>query len=674
MTVAPWPAKETLRLAKLQDYDILDTLPEPAYDDIVVLAARICQSPTALISLIDANRQWFKAKVGLDVDETPRSLSFCNFTIQQPGILLVEDTRQSAQFREHPLVTGSPYIRFYAGAPLLTPDGHALGSLCVVDYQPRQLTEDQVQGLQVLSHQVMAQMELTRYAKQLKLANERLEQRVQARTAGLTTALQRLLKTQTKLVKREVALRHSALHDPLTGLPNRSYFIQRLAQAIQLSRRQPKHLYAVLFIDLDNFKPVNDTLGHEIGDLLLQHVANQIRLLLRKSDLVARLGGDEFAVLLDNVPDKEHAIIAVKRLQKQLSAPFMVEGRKVFIGASIGITFSSMGYRQPEAALKDADIAMYHAKKQAKQQLKSQLKTQLKQQQILSDSLKSPVVIQDEVILNQQFAVFDTAMQGQASARLTLEDELRQALAEDQFQLYYQPIFDLVDRQLIGFEVLMRWHHPDKGCLNAGDFIAIAEEIGVIQQLCHWLIQTACQQLKKWQQYPKFDRLTMHVNLSLLQVRNPQLISQWQAGLAEHQLPASAFQMEIAEQVLLSSDPTITTTLQQLKATGFGLCIDDFGQGYSSLSRLHHLTVNTLKIDRAFIRDLTNPSGKDIVKTIVDLGNSANMAVIAEGIETAEQLTTLVALGCRVGQGFWLSEALSAVTIDQVLAARSQQQ
>lgn len=375
MTVAPWPAKETLRLAKLQDYDILDTLPEPAYDDIVVLAAHVCQAPTALISLIDADRQWFKAKVGIDVDETPRSLSFCTFTIQQSGVLIVEDTQKSAQFRDHPLVTGDPYIRFYAGAPLVTPDGHALGSLCVVDYQPRQLTADQLNGLQVLSHQVMAQMELTRYAKQLKLANERLEQRVQSRTAGLAAALQRLLKTQTKLIKREAALRHSSLHDPLTGLPNRSYFLQRLEQAIQLSCRQPQHLYAVLFIDLDNFKPVNDTLGHKVGDLLLQHVANQIKRLLRKSDLVARLGGDEFAILLDSVPTQEHAIVVVRRLQKQLRAPFVLEGRKVFVGASIGITFSSMGYRQPEAALRDADIAMYHAKKQTKQQLKAQFKT-----------------------------------------------------------------------------------------------------------------------------------------------------------------------------------------------------------------------------------------------------------------------------------------------------------
>ncbi|MGB3293985.1 MAG: EAL domain-containing protein [Phormidesmis sp.] len=669
MTVAPWPAKETLRLAKLQDYDILDTLPEPAYDDIVVLAAHVCQTPTALISLIDANRQWFKAKVGLDADETPLNLSFCTFTIQQPDVLVVEDTQESARFRDHPLVIGSPYIRFYAGAPLVTSDGHALGSLCVVDYRPRQLTSAQLKGLQVLSHQVMAQMELTRYAKQLKLSNERLEQRVQARTAGLTTALQRLLKTQTKLVKREAALRHSALHDPLTGLPNRSYFLQRLEQSIQLSRRKPKHLYAVLFIDLDNFKPVNDTLGHDTGDLLLQHMANKIRVLLRKSDLVARLGGDEFAILLDSVPNKEHAIVVVRRLQKQLRAPFVLDGRKVFVGASIGITFSSMGYRQPEAALRDADVAMYHAKKQVQQQLQAQLKTQIEQQRSLSNSLKSPIVIQGEAPISQAFAVFDSAMQGQEKARLTLKDELRQALVKDQFHLYYQPIFDLLAQRVIGFEVLIRWCHPRQGFLDAGEFIAIAEEIGVIQQLCKWMIQTACQQLQKWRQYPKLSGLSMHVNLSLLQVRNPQLVSLWQSSLHEHELPASAFQMEIDEEVLLSSDPTVATTLQQLKAAGFGLCVDDFGQGYSSLSRLHQLAVNMLKIDRAFVRELTRPSGVDIVKTIIDLGHSTNMAVIAEGIETADQLKAVIALGCRFGQGFWLSEARAATAVEQGLAA-----
>jgi GGDEF domain-containing protein len=251
----------------------------------------------------------------LNVPETPREVAFCDHTIHQADLLIVEDACQDARFARNPLVTGAPYIRFYAGAPLVTADGHALGSLCVIDYQPRKLTAHQRRGLQILSRHVVAQMELSLQAKLLKLANDHLEQRVNERTAGLALTLNRLLKAQNKLLKREAALRHSALHDPLTGLPNRSYFLQRLEQAIQLANRQPKHLYAVLFIDLDNFKPVNDTLGHEVGDQLLQQVADQIKQPLRKSDLVARLGGDEFAVLLDDIPIEEHAIVVVQRLQ-----------------------------------------------------------------------------------------------------------------------------------------------------------------------------------------------------------------------------------------------------------------------------------------------------------------------------------------------------------------------
>ena len=364
---APLSAQETLRLAKLQDYGILDTLPEALYDDITALAAHICQTPAALVSLIDGDRQWFKSKVGVEADlnETPRSMAFCAHTIQSTEVMIVKDTLLHPEFCFNPLVTGSPFIRFYAGAPLITADGYALGSLCVLDYRPHQLDPSQIQALKVLSHQVIAQIELSYQRHQLKLSNQHLEARIKERTAGLTTALHRLLRAQTTLANREARSRHNALHDPLTHLPNRSYFLQRLTQAIQLNHRQPSHHYAVLFIDLDDFKSVNDTLGHEIGDQLLIHVAKQIKILLRKSDLVARMGGDEFAVLLDSLPNEELAIAAVKRLQQQLQIPVVIDEQQIAIGASIGVTFSSHGYRQPEAALKDADTAMYQAKQRS---------------------------------------------------------------------------------------------------------------------------------------------------------------------------------------------------------------------------------------------------------------------------------------------------------------------
>lgn len=659
MTVAPWSAKETLRLAKLQAYNILDTPAEPAYDDIVALAAQLCQVPAALISMIDADRQWFKAKVGLEGSETSRSVAFCAHTIQQTEVLVVEDTHLSERFRLNPLVTGPPHIRFYAGMPLITPDGYAVGSLCVADYQPRQLSGAQLNALRVLARQVVAQMELAHQSQQLMQSNEQLEAKVQARTAGLTSALQRLLKAQSSLAKQEAAFRHSSLHDSLTGLPNRSYFMQRLHQAIQLSCRQPSHLYAVLFIDLDHFKPVNDTLGHEIGDRLLRHVAQQIQHLLRKSDLVARLGGDEFAVLLDDIPDEAHAIAAVKRLQTQLRSPFTLNNdRKIYISASIGLTFSSMGYRQPEAALRDADTAMYHAKELTKQRAQAELHLQKQQ----SSSLKSPILIQEPIPLaGQQFAVFDTVMKGRAQARRTLEDELRQAVIGNQFQLYYQPIFNLPMQTLVGFEALLRWHHPDKGPLEAQEFIAIAEEIGIVRQFYPKILHTACAQLKAWKALQ--PSLVMHLNLSLLQMRNVQIMTQWQSILTQYQLSAQDFQIEINEPVVLSCDPAITGTLKAAKQAGFGLCVDDFGRGQSSLRGLLQLSINTLKIDRTVLREARPNSDSDMVKTIADLGRSAGINVIAEGIETPQHLAHALAVGCPCGQGFWLSEPLTAKAV-----------
>ena len=715
MTADYRPAQETLRLSKLQDYEILDTAAETTYDDIAELAAHICEAPVALVSLVDADRQWFKAKIGLDVSESPRSIAFCAHTIQQMGVLIVEDTHQSAQFCNNPLVTGDPHIRFYAGAPLITPDGYALGSLCVIDYVPRKITPRQEQALQVLSRQVIAQMELARQSKQLKLINASLERRVSDRTAKLTSALQRLLVTQNKLRKRESALRHSALHDPLTGLPNRSYFSQRLEQAIQLASRESNHLYAVLFIDLDDFKPINDTLGHEVGDRLLQHVAKQIKQMLRKSDLVARLGGDEFAVLLDDIPNEEHAIAAVQRLQAQLQQPFETKGQSVFIGASIGITFSNRGYRRPEAAIRDADIAMYHAKKEAKQRTQKILDTQIKyQSQAYLGPLKSPILIQEDALpAAQQFAVFDATLQGNAKARSALEDELRYAMLTDQFELFYQPIFRLSTLNglasleaeafedasgdvsgdasedaseatkipfqgaprnaaslrtdgLVGFEVFLRWNHPKRGYLDAEEFIEIAEEIGVVRQLCAHTIPEVCLHLKQWRDRTNRSDLKLHVNLSLAEIQCPNLLSYWRSAFSQYQLPPNACRVEVSEQLTLSSDPTITSALAQLKKLGVDLCIDDFGRGHSSLSRLHQLAISSLKIDRTFIQN-PGESGTDIIKTILDLGRSADMEVIAEGIETAQQMSTLAELGCMFGQGFWLSEPMSAQAVQAAL-------
>jgi len=686
MTADFRPAQETLRLSKLQDYDILDTPAEAAYDDIVELAAHICEAPTSLVSLVDAERQWFKAKVGLDAVESPRDVAFCAHTIQQDGVLVVEDTHQHDLFRDNPLVTGEPHIRFYAGAPLITPDGYALGSLCVIDYVPRQINVHQKQALQILSRQVIAQMELGHRSKQLEAINANLEDRVADRTAGLTVALQKLLVTQNKLRKRKAALLHSALRDPLTGLPNREYFSQRLEQAIQLAGRNQNHLYAVLFIDIDDFKPVNEALGREVGDRILKHVADQIKLMLRKSDLVARLGGDEFAVLLDDIPNEAQAIVAIERIQAQLQQPFGTESKPIFIRTSIGVTFSTQGYRYPETAIRDANVAMHRAKQQTKRRVEKLFDAQLKhQKQKELGSLKSPILIQEDAVpVPRHFAIFNATPDGTANPRAALEDELRQAFLLDQFELHYQPIFALCDAQaesapskaalwktLMGFEVLLRWHHPDRGLLDAQCFINAIKDIGIIRQICEQTIHSACQNLSTWRD--RFNRpdLKLHLNLSLIELQCPRLLSHWQSALSKHPLPAQSYRIEINEQLLLSGDPTVYEALQQLNALGLDFCIDDFGRGHSSLSRLHQLSISALKIDRTFIEKLSEPSSRDIVKTILDLGRSADMNVIAEGIETTEQLETLRRLGCQMGQGFWLSKPMSAQAIEAHLQESS---
>ena len=691
MSAVSWSTAETLRLAKLEDYCILDTLPTATYDEIAELAAHICQTPAALVTLVDTNRLWVKARVGSNLSEMPRCSAFCNQTIQQTDTLVVEDAQQHPYFCNSPLVTGPPYVRFYAGHPLVTPDGYALGTLCVLDYHPRQITEQQANALKVLSHQVIAQMELSRQTQQLQRVNDSLEQRITERTNSLSASLHRLLKVQSALLKREATSRHNALHDPLTSLPNRSYFLQRLEQSVQLTQRDSNHQYAVLFIDLDSFKPVNDTLGHEVGDQLLIHVANRIKRLLRKSDLVARLGGDEFAVLLDDIVGRNEAIKAVRRIQWNLEQPFAVADRQLSISASIGIALSQLGYQQAESVLRDADTAMYQAKRQAKERSQRQMNLQLKHYE---DQACLPTTTQELPHNAQQFVVFDNRIKDRTQARLSLEDDLRQALIRGQFRLHYQPIFGLKTKRIAGLEGLLRWDHPRRGWICAKEFIHVAEQIDVVRQLSPGLIDQACEQLVKWgfssNNSSKFERtshsqkseddgkflhvvsdLKLHLNLSTSQLRSPQLVSHWQTALEKHQLLGSYFQLEIDESLLLTEETTIAANLKALKAMGFSLCVDGFGKGHFSLSRLYQLDVDALKVDPVLVTQaFDQKNSADILKTIIDFGRSADITVIASAVETTQQLRLLISLGYQLGQGNWLAKVLAPEEIDTVLAAK----
>jgi diguanylate cyclase (GGDEF)-like protein len=420
--------------------------------------------------------------------------------------------------------------------------------------------------------------------------------------------------------------RHAAFHDTLTGLPNRALLLDHLKLAIERARRRPEHLFAVLFIDLDRFKNINDSLGHGIGDHLLVALARRLEGCLRPMDSVARLGGDEFAVLLDGLEDARAAIAVAERIQGELMQPFNLNGHEVYTTASIGIALSSTGYEQPEHVLRDADTAMYRAKENGK----------------------------------SRHEMFDTVMHARAVALLKLETDLRRAVERHEFEVYYQPIVALAANRITGFEALVRWQHPERGLVPPGEFIPLAEETGAILEIGHWVLGEACRQLRRFQQRTPHT-LTMSVNLSSKQFSQPHLIDQIKQTLVETRLDPRCLHLEITESVVMENAETAAAMLKQLRALGVHISIDDFGTGYSSLSYLHRFPINNLKIDRSFIGLMgTGDENAEIVRTIITLANNLGMQVVAEGIETEAQLAHLRALNCTYGQGYLFSRPVDS--------------
>lgn len=901
MGIQPLVINEAERLEALYNYNILDTLPEQEFDDLTVLAAYICGTPIALISLLDAYRQWFKSKFGLEATQTPRELAFCAHAIQQPyEPLIVPNALEDERFATNPLVTSNPNIRFYAGAPLITPQGYPLGTLCVIDRVPRQLMPQQVEALLTLSRQVVSQLELNRNLEdvvrvntELKLAQEELQQSenkyrsvvnqvkeviFQTDTTGKWTFLnpawteitgfsmtdslgthclqyvypddrQRHIKLFEQLVKRqkesccqelryltknggyrwlevyarltldrnrlvgisgtlndvterkqteerlrllesvvvnandavvittaetitepgpciiyvneaftrmtgyspeevrgktprllqgaktnratldkihaalkawqpvvvelinyrkdssefwvelsitpvadengyythwvsiqreiterkqteaallravvaeatnqnlekeiaerkrvEAQLLHNAFHDVLTGLPNRALFLKRLRCALLRTKQPGNYRFAILFLDLERFKLINDSLGHMVGDELLIIIAQRLSNCLGHRDTIARLGGDEFVILLEKIQDLNDATEVAKCLQTSLALPFHLKVHEIFISASIGIVLSwgrqseTYSHERPAELLRDADIAMYRAKAKGR----------------------------------SRYEVFDPSMHIQAVTQLQLETALRRALERQEFQLHYQPVISLETGSLIGFEALIRWIHPQQGMIPPDLFIPVAEETGLIVPIGRWVLYEACRQLRAWQiQFSTNSPQTISVNLSVKQFVQPDLVEQIAEVLQQTNLEAKNLKLEITESVLMEDAEAVTPMLSHLKALGIILCLDDFGTGYSSLSYLHRFPIDILKIDRSFVSRLgCGEENSKIVQGIITLAQALGIGVIAEGIETLEQQTQLSLLQCKYGQGYLFSKPLDSIATGALLAQK----
>ena len=444
-----------------------------------------------------------------------------------------------------------------------------------------------------------------------------------------------VLATDVTTRKRaEEQLLHNALHDALTGLPNRALFLEHLRHAIERNGMRGEKNFAVLFLDFDQFKIINDSLGHMEGDNLLRSIARRLADSLRPGDIVARLGGDEFTILLDDLGKSGDVTRIVERIQNDLKLPFTLRGSQVFIGASIGIALSDGNYTKPEIMLRDADIAMYRAKSGGK----------------------------------SRYQIFNQKMHEQASSRLQLETDLRQALEREEFRVYYQPIINLQTGKIKGFESLVRWQHPTRGLVSPLEFIPVAEETGLIIPLGEWILRQSCRQLRQWQ--TKLNpSLTMSVNLSCKQFMQTDLVERVVKILAETRIESDSLRLEITESHLMEDSEAAIAVMNRLCALDIKLSIDDFGTGYSSLSYLHRLPVNYLKIDRSFVsRMQINSDNREIVRTIILLAKNLNLEVIAEGIETEEQADYLKNLDCDFGQGYLFSKPVESQQAGALIA------
>lgn len=699
---------EASRLAALAEYGLDADNVSASLDRLVQLTASIFEAPIVLVSLVEASRQLFAARVGLDVCETDRNVSFCAHALKGSDILLVPDARQDPRFSDNPLVLGDPHVRFYAGCPLVTASGYVLGALCVIDTVPRTSFSDRdachlrILAALVLDKLELRRLELARQASQLRfeklasispdaivctddqarvtfwnLAAERIlgyrSEEVLGKNISIFAppdAIQQLLwvadsdasladgrtvdvmlrsadgttidaevsasmwredahtsfcaiiRDATERRLNESRLLKLAHLDPLTELPNRALFRNRVESAL---RANPDQLCSALMVDLDGFKDVNDSLGHAGGDAVLIVAARRIKACIRSVDVVARMGGDEFALFLPSVGLAHRAGEIGDLIIESLSQPIFVEGEPVTIGASVGIAMFPAHGADVQELLSSADLALYEAKAQGK----------------------------------QCWRMFTPDLRTLATTRRAYQSEFARALANEEFELYYQPQIDLASGALIGAEALLRWQHPEKGVLTPAAFMSALETNPLAPRIGNWAIRTACLQAAAWRQ--RLPALRISVNVFSAQFRTGTFAQTVQDCLAGSGLPAHALELEITERTILRGQDHILASLRELRALGLSIALDDYGTESTSLSTLKHFPLTRLKIDRSFVDGLlTSTTDAAIIRVILYLARSLGLAVTAEGVETQAQRDRLLKKGCKHAQGFFFGQPVKA--------------
>lgn len=516
----------------------------------------------------------------------------------------------------------------WLGVPLIT-DDNVIGVLVLQSYQ-KHITYNQQDAelLNFVSHHVSMAIKRRATLEYERSAHELLEKQVKVRTEALEEEIR-----QRKQV--EQMLKHNASHDDLTGLPNRVVFLDLLDHAINNMKRRPDMEFAVLFLDLDRFKMVNDSLGHHAGDMLLKVVAKELKSIVRANDTVARLGGDEFVILIEDIDDKNEVYEIAQRITFSLAQPFNIDNQPVFIGTSIGILFSDTRYESAETMLRDADTAMYHAK----------------------DSGKG------------RFEEFNASMHQKIQDELSLEVDIRQAIEHEEFIPYFQPIYQLNSTQVVGFEALARWQSAKRGMVMPNDFIPIAEETGLVVDIDLQIMRKACDQLKLWQAQGLCTDQYVSCNLFGNHFYSPTLPDEVSSILNAAGLKPEHLRIELTERVLLEENDIVLANMKALKQLGIKLLLDDFGTGYSSLSYVHRFPLDVVKIDRSFITDAhQKTSNRAIIKTIIDLAANLQLATVSEGIECQEEADILTQMGCLYGQGYYFAKPMASEQTTTLLA------